>query len=247
MEVLKSYFVFDGQSSIDFGLTIEQPTISKKAKRIINRITVPGGSGDYLDDTGTWDNVEISYRVWCADKRAVDRVQSRVDAIASWLDQGGYRVLSDSYDPDYFRLACCLDPLDPEISSRRYARQDITFTCQPFKYSWAGQTPLDFYINQNFTLINREKIEALPWVCIYGTGSATITLNGKSWTISNISGNVIMDSDAKSVVTEAGDPADSRKTGDGYPVLVPGENVLTVTGSGGYVDRVKIIPRWRRL
>ena len=52
MEVLHSYLRFDGKDSRDFGLSIEQPEITKKPKRKVNRISVPGRSGDYLDDEG---------------------------------------------------------------------------------------------------------------------------------------------------------------------------------------------------
>lgn len=37
MEVLHSYLRFDGKDSRDFGLSIEQPEITKKPKRKVNR------------------------------------------------------------------------------------------------------------------------------------------------------------------------------------------------------------------
>ena len=247
MEVLRSYLRFDGKDSRDFGLSIEQPEITKKPKRKVNRISVPGRSGDYLDDEGAYENAEVSYRVWCR-KEERDRVLLSVDEVAKWLSPADYRVLSDSYDPDYFRLAACLEPIDTEIIVRRFARQTLVFTCDPYKYSWAGNQMLRFR-GTEAKLYNKEGYESLPLIRVYGAGSITLTVNGKNWTLSNVATSIDLDS-ASMRTTDGltGAAADHKKTGSGYPVLVPGENTLSIAGvSGGIADQIGIVPRWRRI
>lgn len=247
MEVLHSYLRFDGKDSRDFGLSIEQPEITKKPKRKVNRISVPGRSGDYLDDEGAYENAELSYRVWCR-KEERDRVLLSVDEIAKWLSPAGYCVLSDSYDPDYFRRAVCLEPIDAEIVARRFARQELVFTCDPYKYSWAGNQVLRFR-GTTAKIHNLEGYEALPVIRVYGTGSIKLTVNGQSWTLANVATRIDLDSAAMRTTDGlTGNAADSKKTGSGYPVLVPGENTVTISGiSGGIADQIGIIPRWRRI
>ena len=103
----RSYFKFNGVSSLDFGLGIEEKKITKRARKRLSIISVPGRSQDYVYGDGTWENMEVTYRVWCVSKEK-DEIFQRVDEIIRWLSPEKYCVLADNYDPEYFRYGVCL-------------------------------------------------------------------------------------------------------------------------------------------
>lgn len=244
MDAARSYLVFDGVSSLDFGLTIEEPRLTQKPRRKVTRISVPGRSGDYLADEGGYENAEVSYRVWCR-REERDRVLESVDEITRWLSAADYRPLYDNYDPDYFRRAVCLEPLDAEIIARRFARQELVFSCDPYKYSRAGNQMLRFR-STTAKLYNKEGYDALPLIRVYGAGTLTLTVNGQSWTLTNVTTSINLDSlTLRTTDGITGAAADHKKSGSGYPVLVPGENVITI--GGDTPDQIGILPRWRRI
>ena len=243
----RSYFKFNGVSSLDFGLGIEEKKITKRARKRLSIISVPGRSQDYVYGDGTWENMEVTYRVWCVSKEK-DEIFQRVDEIIRWLSPEKYCVLADNYDPEYFRYGVCTGPVDPELLLRRAALQELVFTCDPYKYSWAGNQVLRFR-GTTAKIHNLEGYEALPVIRVYGAGSIKLTVNGQSWTLANVATRIDLDSAAMRTTDGlTGNAADSKKTGSGYPVLVPGENTVTISGiSGGIADQIGIIPRWRRI
>jgi len=253
MNVLNSYFKFAGKSSLDFGLTIESPVIAKKPSRKVNRLTIPGKGREFIEDEGTYENVEVSYQTWCADKRGRDLVISRIGEIYDWLSAAGYQVLSDTYDPDYFRLGWCCEALDPEIILRSHARQDITFSCDPYRYSWAGAErqvwgDSAFYINDG--------APSLPCIKIYGQGNIELSVattspsgNADTWSaVFDVDQYIELDS-FEMDTTKDGVNQNFRKTGTGYPVFGTGEVKVKLTPQGTYDSRLdmEIIPRWRKL
>lgn len=251
MKVPQSYLKFGGVSSLDFGLSIEEPKITRKPVPVVTRITVPGRGRDFLYSEGTFENVEISYQTWCADERDKDLILSKLGDLARWLAPGPYQVLSDTYDPDYFRLAVCLDPIDPELTARTHARQDLTFSCDPYRYSFAGNELQRFGAAANFL---NTGWPTLPYLKIYGNGTITLTVRniapqGKEtmWSAAlDIDGFLELDSFEKDT-TKNGLNQNARKTGEGYPVFGTGQIAVTVTDNGGYCSGLEIRPRWRTL
>lgn len=254
MNIPFSYFKFAGKSSLDFGLMIEHPTITKKPSRKVNRLTIPGKGREFIEDEGTYENAEVSYQTWCADKRDRDLIISRIGEIYEWLSGADYQILSDTYDPDHFRLGWCCEALDPEIIARTHAKQDITFSCDPYRYSWAGterQTWEDsaFYINDG--------APSLPYIKIIGHGNIELSVTTTSPTGNADAWSAVFDVDQfieldsfEMDTTKNGVNQNFRKTGSGYPVFGTGEVKVKLTPQAsnyGYDLGMEIIPRWRKL
>lgn len=239
---------------MDFGLTIEKPQIARKPARRVTRYTVPGRSRDVLCDEGAYDNVEISYQVWCADQRGRDMVLAKEGEISRWLSGGDYEILSDTYDPDYFRMAWCCEPIDPEIILRTHARQELVFSCDPYRYSWAGEELNRWEPAQNAPNIVAEYFNdgcaSLPYIKLEGMGSIELRVeNGDAlwWAFLYVDDFIELDSFTMNT-TKAGENRNSKKDGYGYPVFDTGRIVVTaIPQKGAYLTGMEIKPRWRRL
>lgn len=252
MRVLKSYFTFGGKSSLDFGLTIEQPEIAKKPARRVTRLTLPGASRERIIDDGGFDNVEIAYQTWCADKRDNDLVLAKLGEIYEWLSGADYQILTDTYDPDYYRLAWCSSPPEPEIIARTHARQNIIFSCDPYRYSWAG-AELQHWEQKRVALTN-SGAPSLPYIKITANGTVTLMVTTTDdtgaedvWS-AQLTVSDYIELDSQKMDTFKGTTnCNARKVGEGYPTFGTGQVVIDVAVSSGTFTAIDIIPRWRRL
>lgn len=82
-----------------------------------------------------------------------------------------------------------------------------------------------------------------PRLEITMAGAGTLTVNGKTWSIGAYTGTLICDSEIMDWY-DASNLKNSLVSGDGFPELVPGENVITYTGG---ITKVVAKPRWRTL
>ena len=227
-----------------------EPRITRKPAPVVTRVCIPGRGRDFLYDEGTFENVEVSYQTWCKDSRDRDLVLSKLGGIARWLSGGRYRVLSDSYDPDYFRLAWCCEPIDPEVTARTHARQDLVFSCDPYRYSWAGNELTRYGTEAVFS---NESWPSLPYIKVYGNGSVTLNVKNASpqgeestWSAQlNVDGYIELDSFTKDT-TKDGVNQNAGKTGEGYPVFETGLVTVSAVSSLSGVW-MEIQPRWRTL
>ena len=93
------------------------------------------------------------------------------------------------------------------------------------------------------TITNPTNYDALPLIRIVGSGDCTLTVNGKIVTLTDNDSGITLDCETKRAYNGV-TPKDSGMTGD-FPVLIPGENTISWTGSG--VTQVNITPRWWEL
>jgi phage-related protein len=113
----------------------------------------------------------------------------------------------------------------------------LTFTCAPFRYR---KDVAMVTMSSSGSLVNPGTVYSLPRIKVFGTGTRTLSINGKPIILNILSGNLTLDSELKECFY--GDAAqNNRMTGD-FPVLDVGGNTLTL-GSG--ITKLEIEPRWR--
>ena len=257
MNVLKSYFVFGGKRSLDFGLVIDTPQIAQKPKPRTTRIAIPGSKRDFTYVEEGFDNIEVSYQTWCLEKEK-DLILSRAGEVAQWLMGDEYLVLSDTYDPDHFRLGFCCESLDPEIIARTGSQQRIVFSCDPFSYSWAGHEKIEISAQEGditgtrqIRLINTGW-KSYPQIYIRGNGKIVLQVyygNIKAWEGSfTFAGSLLIDADSMETYVN-GNSANHLKVGDGYPALESGECTVKILreNTSDEIESASIKPRWRVL
>ncbi len=135
-------FYFGERSSREFGLTIERKSILDGAKPDMQEYSVPGRAGVQYVWNRRWENVETVYSCYYRDRsgRGPEHMAGR---IKNWLlgKPGVYRRLEDSYDLEHYRRAVYSGGLPISEEAGEFARLDICFSCDPFRYLKAGEQP----------------------------------------------------------------------------------------------------------
>lgn len=206
-------------------------------ERDIEFVSVPGRNGDIINDNNRFKNYERSYKVAAlADDFELPFLTRK---IKSWLQSDvGYFPLTDTYDPLYFRYACYSGQLDISQVLQAVGEASLKFNCKPFKYSFAGQSPIT--ITKATTIINPEDWQSAPYMKITGNGDITLVINGTLFSFTGVAGYIEVDS--KMMLSYTGTTLQGNKIKFmDFPKFSPGENTISFTGS---VTKIEITPRW---
>lgn len=241
---MRKVFFFGGESSDAYGITIASPPDIPGAERSITEQNVPGRNGALLIDDGYYKNTTVTYKdTWIKFPRD-ESAANYARRLKGWLlsAPGEYRQLYDSYDGDYCRYAYFSGSLDSTVATRGIIQQDLQFACKPFQYLRSGLNLRE--VNSGDSLINPHRFPTSPYIKITGSGDVTLSVGNSSWTFSGITDYIEIDSER--MATYKGTLLQNqRKHGDGYPQLDIGNT--GISWSGGTVQKVEIIPRWRTL
>lgn len=234
-------FTFAGQSSGDFGMRVEKYPAQGGATRKRTTINIPGRNGDLHYEEDAFENYKQKYQCYFHSDRPTPE---QAHAIKGWLlSADGYQRLEDVYDPDCFRLASFVGPLDVENILNRYGRCTVTFDCAPQSFLKSGEWPVSF--DAAGTLYNPTRFTAQPMITVLGSGSGKVSVGGTTVEIKAIENQIILDCELMDAYREVGDGAKENKNSSisapEFPVLQPGEN--TINWDGG-ITGLEIIPRW---
>lgn len=231
-----NYFYFDGGRSIDYGIRISKEATLSAPERDVEVFSVPGRSGELVIDKGRFGPQLVTYEAFfrCPDGERAAYARR----IKSWLlGVTGYRELADTYDRQYYRLARYSGALDIEAVGRRFGKLNLTFSCQPFRLRQDGRALRELPLES--TVYNPEDWPSKPYFKLYGDGDIRLAVGGRVWQFSGVSGYIEVDSEImethKGLLSQ-----NSKKTGDSYPELAPGWNLVKATGA----SKIEMIPRW---
>ena len=184
-----SYFFFNGYYSYEMGLIVEEKSIYNGPQRDFEVIQVPGRDGDVILDHGRYKNVEVSYTV------SFIGTKQKAAALRQWLcARAVYGYLFDSYQPEYFRYAVFVSQLNIEEVMHNVGRAKLTFSCKPYLYRKDG-VYAEKYTSPDFTLTNPEEYPSVPDISIYGSGTISLNINYRSYTIKDVANSVTLDGD----------------------------------------------------
>lgn len=249
------WFDYNGQSTRDFNCYITKKTSYDKPERDITSLSVPGRSGDLIIDNKRYKNISIEYGI----KFFTDDITGRDNhdfsaqyrRISSWLTPtNNYFVLSDSYDPDYYRKACLSSSVNLTHPRKDIGTFSVKFNCKPYRYSYDGENT--YTLTSSGTIYNPEDEESLPLIKIYIGETyqiATIIVGGTLFKV-NTTGTAIIDSEMMNVYKRSGSAnvnlngAYTASGKDGFPILKSGNTTIQLVYG---IDKVEIIPRWRTL
>lgn len=115
----------------------------------------------------------------------------------------------------------------------------VDFVAEPFEYEQSSTTTY----TSPATIVNKTTTTALPIIKITGTGTVVFKVNGVGITLTNLTTNVVLDSELQEAYTGLTTNMNSNMNGD-FPILKIGSNTITWTGT---VTNVVINPKWRWL
>lgn len=230
-----SYFKFDDIQSNEYGVWISGTGTYDAPERDVVQVDIPGRNGNLIIDNNRFRNIEITYPAFIS--RGFD---SRFDIFkAALLSKKGYKILTDTYHPDEFRLACYKNAIEPTTGPyNRAGSFDITFDCQPQRYLLSGLDTTT--IDAPGVFVNPTQFTAKPNIRVYGygaftIGSVTVTVTQHSYPYIDIDCEAM---DARYDATNCNSLI--TLSGDSFPVL----EARTGVSLGTNISKLEVQPRW---
>ena len=222
-----SYFIFKDICSDDMGIIVENlPPIIRPPKKY--NIIEPEGSSRISVETLGYKPYEKVIPLSFKD--------ADLDMVMDWLEGSGRLILSNEYDKYYD--AFILNQIDYE-KIIRYRKASITFLVQPYKHANGEEETL------STSVINQGNKDCLPIMTITGSGQVIVNINGVyTCTLRNVNEYITLDGEEEEAFK--GTLLQNRIMQGNFPVLVPGENTITFSGTGT-VTEVKTLVRSRWL
>ena len=182
--------VFGNIDSADYGIYITGEAVFNAPERAVEMVKVPGRNGALALDQGRWENIEVSYPAGCFGDDQNDfatRISNFRNAVCSQI---GYQRLTDTYNPNEYRMGVYADGLDVKPASMNRAGEfTITFNCKPQRFLTSGET--EETVSSGGTLTNPTEYESSPLLKVEGYGN--ISFNDHNISIENIVlGNVLL-------------------------------------------------------
>lgn len=229
---MRNFLIYDGKSSLDFGIWAALNRNDNAPKRVMQDIVVPGRNGTLTIDGGRYENIEVSYQ--CFIKEGFEQFMPMVRNY--FLSRTGYKRLEDSAHPDEFRLAKYKSGLDVTVSQmRKQGYFTLTFDCMPQRYLKSGEVPVVF--TRSGSIYNETLQIAKPLIRVYGEGQ--LRIGGSMIALSHVTNYI--DIDCESMDAYYGAENKNANVFGVFPVLNPGENSVVPDFD---MTKVEIIPRW---
>ena len=234
--------IFNGIPSTNYGIHVETPPVYATPERDSEVVHIPGRNGDLVIDNGSYKNVTRKYSI------SVGEIDGNFTTLAAgvseWLHSAsGYARLEDSYESDYFRLAYYVADAEMENLFHQAGKMSIEFNCKPARFLKAGERAVPFTTAGSISNPTFQK--SFPKLTVVVSGSGTLTIGDQTITISGLTNStrMVIDSELQDVYEEGSLTNLNSKVSfsDGFPLLSPGVNTITFTGS---ITSVEVIPRW---
>lgn len=219
-------FIFKDICSDDMGVKVTALPPFSVSTQNINPIEPEGYDGSLTE--------VLNYK---SDNKMVecDYKGDNQESLLDWLDGSGDVQFSNI--PGYFYKARINNQIPiSEIFRNNLYEFPVSFLCQPFRYFVDGKKPIGINTS-GITLNNPGNHSAKPILTITGSGNITININGRSFTITGLSGSITIVSEIESVLDDKG----SLMDGD-FPYFDKGKNTISWIGT---VSNISIVPYWR--
>lgn len=261
---INNFFVFDGKSSMDFGLGISGNGTYKKPHRRVERFTIPGRNGTLTISDDTFEDVEITYPCYFA-----DGFDMYYQGLMDWLySKKGMLRLEDTYHPEHFRLAEFIGDVEPDMGTMNFSgRFDLTFRCDGRLFLKSGEREYFYDGNEDpyktegkITIINPTPYSSRPLIFTSDLWFDALYVNdmrvvrertiympgelqeGERWVLDCENGEIYSEFQRLSLNEFCGFP-------DGLPVLHPGENVIRHQwfDTKDFAKSFYLIPKWHTI
>lgn len=226
---------WNGICSEDMHVRVERYPARPVPKRKGSAQSVEGRNGDLIDQQDAWENVVQPYDVYLSGEFHGGMQMVARQAVA-WLMVKGYHKLEDSYDPDIFRLAYVEGGLEFANTFNQFGRGTIEFNCKPQRFLREGAVARQTL--SGTVLLNPTGYTARPLIVVQGAGSGSLTVGGRTMTLSDCNG-VTIDSENEDVF-RGNENLNSAAAGP-FPLLEAGQTAITWEGG---ITGVEITPRW---
>ena len=167
---------FGGVNSLDYGVYISGPAVYDAPTRSVEFVDVPGRNGAIEIDNGHWNNIEVTYRAGLFGDDQTD-FASKINAFRNAIvSQIGYQRITDTYNPDEYRLGIYASGLAVgPVNYNEAGEFDLIFNCKPQRYLVEGETPIT--VTSGDTITNPTLYESGPLLAVEGYGNINLGNN----------------------------------------------------------------------
>lgn len=241
-----NYFIFNGRSSLDFGVYIGGQATFNAPQRDISKISISGRNGDLIRDNGRFLNIEVTYNVVI-----MKEFREKTAEIRAWLKSAtSYARLEDTYNPDYYRMGVCTGSIEFDtLAFNEAGKAQITFDCKPQRFLKEGENTISLgsLTSLGTDIYNPTEFPSKPLIRVYASGTVIMSVGKSSkryeMTIADISEYIDIDCDLMDCYKGALNQNSKVTLQDGFPQLESGINDVAL-GEGSAEASVDIIPRW---
>lgn len=236
-------FVFDGVSSLSFGLSVYGKTPLTDPVPDMTDVVIPGRNGVLHQYNNRFADARISYTCIAIQEQYRENIEPLLAGIRGFLlgHQGYYR-LEDTFRPDEYRMAVYKGGASPVSHPHDEAGGVvINFSARPERWLRSGEQAVQGY--NGGVIMNPTYFPAKPLIRLYGTGTLTITNSAGSVALKVTTANQYTDIDCEAQEAYKGATNCNNNVtlvNGKFPRLEPGENRLSVSG----FSQVQITPRW---
>lgn len=239
-----NYLTYGGFNTSEHGVYISGKGAFNAPEREIEAVEIPGKSGNLILDMGRYLNIEVTYPAFAFASDAGGFRNIVSDLRSAMCSKTTYQRLTDTYNPDEFRMALYKGGLEVSPVANNIAGGfDLVFDCMPQRFLVSGETPQTF--GTSGTITNPTRFPSMPLIQI--TGKGDLGIGAYSFTIRGVNAQTIyIDCETMEAWEIVGGAKISRNdyiqyAGNSFPVLDPGNNGVTI-GTG--ITSVVITPRW---
>lgn len=240
----EAWFEFKGIRSDTMGVWLRGMPTRTVAQQKYTRKAVSGRDGTLKVSGGEYTDSAVQLEIDVIDERMLP-------AVLGWLTGTGDLRFSD--EPDVIYTNATIDKefqrkqIFPRATAQRFT---VKWTADPFRSAYPE--PEAMLIAQSGTeIINPGTAEALPRIKIIGSGAFSLTIGMQTMFFNDVVDGIIIDAEAGDVFTFDGALLANDKAVGALMKIQPGANTVQwLTGaedSGGSVESVEILPRWRYL
>lgn len=222
----QSYFIWNGQDSRANGIVLRGHAPLIRAEERVKHVAIPGLAGDLTEIEG--ENVYNSY-IQTVEFSVIGA--ERVRSVFEWLRGSGFITFSS--DPDKKQAARVIGAITLDRVSRNmdhWAGQ-AQFYCQPLKQRIYDNA--ETLTSSGSTIYNRGDVASRPLILATpstGATTITVTVGGKTLTITSVDGVRRIDCLAQEVTNAAQTALYTVDSAGPFPVLAVGANAITFTG-----------------
>lgn len=235
--MLENEFMWRGVPARDMGVVVQEMPGYKRPARRLDKVTIPGRSGEVVRDLfgcDVWEDVQ--YTLNLAVKPGYDRM-----AVMEWLSGEGELVLGSVPDSVY-RARIEVETPSNEIAPGHpgsYLQLAPTFVCSPWRYELSPQAAVELLGGGAGR--NPFGSPALPLLRIEGLAGTllTVTVGGQTLDVRLTDASAVIDCELEMAMGAA--------TGGEFVQLPPGEWTAEVLVTSGAVTGVELEPRYRRV
>ena len=229
-------FTWNGQSSDDFGIILENEAPIIRAEERVTHIIIPGRAGDLtaVDGEAEFEPYLQTVTAYIPNEQA--------QAVNAWMRGDGY--VTFSAQPAMRQRARAISQITQNYLSDNlgYRQADLLFYCQPLKeLITEPETTVTF----GQTMQNDGDVTEHPTITLTGTGSMTVSIDGLTMTVTGVTeeqGGAVIDTDGMVVTALLTGESMTEQSIGSFPVIPVGSFAITFTGATSC--KVKRRKRW---